>query len=427
MAANSRAISLSKVRRLPLWQPLAERDFRLLLFGQSVSRFGDYFYFVALPLFTLKLTGSEIALGAVLMAGGLTQAAFQLIGGAISDRVSPKLIMVISDVVRALVVGLLALLIVINAVEVWHLYALAALFGIADAFFFPAYVSAVPMIVAQDQLRASNALLRGTNRLMGFVGPAIAGVVIQAAGEGPAFAVDGATFLVAAAAAWLMTLSRGERAISDATQNDKEGENREGLFKSIAEGIRYTIKEPLVRNLILLVAVIEFAFAGPARIGLAALANGPFKEYGAVALGWMLGALGGGMLIGMFLAGSIDIEKRRGKIVIAVIFLNGVGLGLIGFATHIIWACFVLASIGLGGGLANIILAAWIQSSPERSMLGRVIGLWMFTVTTLEPISFGLAGLLAEWNLQALFVAGGAVMIIAGILSLFNRTLRTSD
>jgi hypothetical protein len=87
----------------------------------------------------------------------------------------------------------------------------------------------------------------------------------------------------------------------------------------------------------------------------------------------------------------------------------------------------VLAAIGLGGGLANIILAAWIQSSPEHNMLGRVIGLWMFTVTTLEPISFGLAGLLAEWNLHALFVAGGAVMIIAGVLSLFNRTLRTSD
>jgi hypothetical protein len=51
----------------------------------------------------------------------------------------------------------------------------------------------------------------------------------------------------------------------------------------------------------------------------------------------------------------------------------------------------------------------------------------MFTVTALEPISFGLAGFLAEWNLHALFVAGGGVMIIAGVLSLFNRSLRTSD
>ncbi len=174
-------------------------------------------------------------------------------------------------------------------------------------------------------------------------------------------------------------------------------------------------------------AAIEFAFAGPARIGIPALANGPFKEYGVTALGWMFGALGGGMLIGMLVAGSIDIPRRRGKLVIFVTFLLGIGMGLLGFSTHIIWACFVLAAIGLGGGLANIILAAWIQSTPDRSMLGRVVGLWMFTVTLLEPISFGLSGLLAEWNLHALFVGGGGVMILAGCLSLFNRNLRMSD
>ncbi len=243
MAANSRATSLNRVRRLPLWQPLAQRDFRLLLLGQSVSRFGDYFYFVALPWLTLKLTGSEIALGAVLMVGGLTQAAFQLIGGAVSDRLSPKLIMLTSDLFRAFIVGALALLVMLNAIEIWHLYAFAALFGAVDAFFFPAYMSAVPMIVREDQLRASNALLRGTNRLMGFVGPAVAGFVISAVGEGPAFAFDSSTFLVAAIAAWLMTLSKGERAISQATAN---AENRKGIFESIGEGLRYTFKDPLV-------------------------------------------------------------------------------------------------------------------------------------------------------------------------------------
>lgn len=414
------------MRRLPLWQPMAERDFRLLLLGQSVSRFGDYFYFVALPWLALKLTGSEFTLGAVLMVGGLSQAAFQLIGGAISDRVSPRLVMLASDVLRAVIVGGLALLVIFDAIQVWQLYIFAALFGAVDAFFFPAYMLAVPMIVRQDQLRASNALLRGTNRMMGFIGPAVAGILIEAAGEGPAFAFDSATFLVAAGAAWLMTLSKGERAISDATKKEEEGTPK-GLFKSIGEGLRYTLKDPLVRNLLTLVAAIEFAFAGPARIGIPALANGQFKEYGAAALGWMFGALGLGMLVGMLVAGSIEISKRRGKLVIAVTFLLGVGMGLLGFSTHIIWACFVLAMIGLGGGLANIILAAWIQSTPDRSMLGRVVGLWMFTVTLLEPISFGLAGLLAEWNLYSLFVAGGAIMIISGCISLFNRNLWMSD
>ena len=103
-----------RVRQFSLWQPLAVRDFRLLWLGQSVSLFGDQFYLIALPWLTLRLTGSAIALGTVLMIAGGTRAVFQLLGGALSDSVSPKLLMVASSVIRAVVTALIAVVVLLG-------------------------------------------------------------------------------------------------------------------------------------------------------------------------------------------------------------------------------------------------------------------------------------------------------------------------
>jgi hypothetical protein len=80
--ADLKVISIQRVRQFSLWQPLTVRDFRLLWLGQGISLFGDQFYLVALPWLTLRLTGSALALGTVLMVAGGARAVFQLLGGA---------------------------------------------------------------------------------------------------------------------------------------------------------------------------------------------------------------------------------------------------------------------------------------------------------------------------------------------------------
>ena len=123
---------------------LAGRDFRLLWLGQSVSILGDQFYLVALPWLVLYLTGSALALGSVLLTATLTRVAFQLLGGAISDMVSQRKMMIISSAVRAVVCAVLSILILSHEIRLWHLFIIVAVFGMADAFFAPALRAFIP-------------------------------------------------------------------------------------------------------------------------------------------------------------------------------------------------------------------------------------------------------------------------------------------
>src|SRR5262252_6371095 len=95
-------------RANPMSQVLAHRDFRLLWLGQTASLIGDQFYLIALPWLVLRLTGDPLALGAVLALAGVPRAVFMLVGGAVTDRFSPRWIMLLSDIVRLALVAALA-------------------------------------------------------------------------------------------------------------------------------------------------------------------------------------------------------------------------------------------------------------------------------------------------------------------------------
>jgi MFS family permease len=411
-------ITNQRVREFSLWQPLTVSDFRLLWFGQAISLFGDQFYLVALPWLTLRLTGSALALGTILMVAGGARAVFQLVGGALSDRFSPRTLMLVSNIVRSLVTAAITVVVICGVTQVWHLYLLSLIFGLVDAFFFPAYMSIVPLLIENEQLSAGNALLRGTARFMGLIGPAVAGVVIATKSLGTAFAIDTVTFVIAAGSIWFMK-SRG----SISSEHAAGGADREeGLFASIKAGLIYAWRHPLIRALLFFVAAIEFSFSGPLGVGLAAMAK---RRFGgdATALGWMLSAFGGGMLLGMLVAGSIRSLRKRGRLVIEIMFFLGVGLALMGFVTRVIWASLALTLIGLGGGLANIIILALLQSKTDKRMLGRVMGVVMFATAVLEPLSFALAGVLADENLTIVFVGGGAVVLITSLFSLASAAL----
>lgn len=416
-----------RTRQFSLWKPLTVRDFRLLWLGQGVSLFGDQFYLVALPWLTLRLTGSALALGTVLMVAGGARAIFQLLGGALSDRFSPRTLMLVSNIVRAIVTAGITGVVLAGVTQLWHLYVLSVAFGLVDAFFFPAYMSVVPMLVLNEHLAAGNALLRGTARFMALIGPATAGVIIATQSLGMAFAIDTATFVFAAVSIWLMKAQkRSDFGAEDSGSN--EGAKNSGLLRSIKDGLYYAWTHPLIRALLFFIAVIEFSFVGPSSVGLAALAKNHFDgEGGATALGWMLSAFGGGMLVGMLVAGSIRMGRRRGRLVIGVTFVLGLGLALVGFAPQLVWACIVLAFIGLGGGLANIVILAVLQSKTDSRMLGRVMGLMMFAISVLEPLSYAVAGAMADANLRLLFVAGGAIILVTSLFSLASRALRAAD
>ncbi len=197
---------------------LRMRNFRLLWIGEGISLLGDQFYLIALPWLILSRSGDALAVGGVLAAAGIPRALFMLVGGALTDRFTPLTLMIHSNLARMILTGLLAALVMTSLIQLWMLYVTALLFGLVDAFFFPAQTSMVPALLDKDQLQAGNAMIQGTARLSVFVGPILAGATISwldrgaahsAAGIALAFALDSLSFVASITTLSLMRIRTG--------------------------------------------------------------------------------------------------------------------------------------------------------------------------------------------------------------------------
>ena len=139
----------------------ANRNFRLLFGGSTISMLGDQFTLVALPWLVLKLTGNPAALGLVLAAMALPRSLFMLIGGAVVDRLSPRRVLLAARGVNALLVALLAVLVLLGEIRMWLVYLIALGIGLSTAFAYPAGSAILPQLVRKDQLQPANALVMG--------------------------------------------------------------------------------------------------------------------------------------------------------------------------------------------------------------------------------------------------------------------------
>lgn len=388
-----------------IFRPLADRDFRLLFSGETISLLGDQFHFVALAWLVLQMTGSGLAVGTVLMVAGIPRAIFILVGGAFADRASPRSLMLASNALRAAFVGVLAILVLSGSAELWQLYVLAATFGIVDAFFWPALRTIVPMLVAEERLPAANALMQGSTQLTGLIGPALAGLLVAAVGTGLAFGIDAASFGVAALA---LVLIRGGRRPPAAEAT------RPNVLGTIGSGVAYAWRDPAVRSLILLSATLNFAINGPISVGLAWLADNRF-DGGAASFGIMLSAFGAGALVGALAAGSMGRIPELGWVTLGGSVVMGVGLGLIGFAPSVVVIMGLNVAIGLAVGFLNVRIVAWLQARTPEAMIGRVMSLVMLGGLAMSPLSLAAAGLLVDLGAATLCfaVAGGLVVVAA--------------
>jgi MFS family permease len=402
----------SFARRFTAGQMLRGRDFRLLWLGQSVSILGDQFYLVALPWLVLYLTGSALTLGSVLLTATLARVSFQLLGGAISDMVSQRKMMIVSSGVRAVVCAFLSSLVLSHQIRLWHLFIIVAVFGMADAFFAPALRAFIPTVVAKENLVAGNSLLNGSSLLAMFIGPSLAGLLIAVVGTGGAFAIDTGSFVFVMICLFLM---KGQGpSTSDIEQlTAKKISTSSHLFRSIWEGLSYTWREPTLRALLIITAAVEFAFAGPFTVGLAALANIKFAG-GATAFGAMLSSLGGGLVIGTLVVNSMHARFSFEKTILWLTTGLGIGLALLGIVPNVIWACALMVLIGVIAGYTQVLVSTWLQTKSDPQMRGRVMSVVMLSAYGLTPLSFVLTGALTQHvSVSFMFLVTGILLVIA--------------
>lgn len=408
------------------------RDFRLLWIGEAISVIGDQFYLIALPWLVLQLTGDALAMGTVLALAAIPRALFMLVGGALTDRFSPRMVMLVSNLLRMLLVLMLAGLVLSGPVEMWMIYTLALLFGLADAFFYPAQSAIVPRLVDDDQLQPANAVMQGTWQLSLFAGPILAGLLINmmagdpsAAGDGDlrgiafAFIIDAISFFASAVTLWFVSDD------DSAVGSDIE---EESLVQAISEGLRVVWRDPSLRAFFILIALSNFLIVGPLAIGIPVLAVTRF-EGGAAAYGTILSAYGGGSLLGTIIAGVMPRPPAKRMGIVLGIIWSGLGLGVLalGLVGSTPTAALIALLMGIAEGYVVIIFISWLQRRTAEEMLGRMMSLLMFASIGLQPLSNMVTGALMGLNAQWMFVSFGGLMIGMTLLFLLNPAVRSME
>jgi MFS family permease len=389
--------------------PLRNPDYRLWLIGGTISLLGDQFYLVALPWLVLQQTGSAVAMGAIMMAAAIPRALLMLMGGAVSDRMSARKIMMATATARTICVTVIGALVWHRILRTWELYALAFSFGVADAFAVPAQTAYMPSLVKREQLVAASSVSQSTALMTTIVGPVPAGFVIKTLGVAWAFFVDAISFLFIIGALWKLL------------DPPKSQTARKTMLHSIVEGIAYVGKDVPLRSLMLLVTILNFCIAGPVSIGLAYLTK---TRFGSPAVyGIVISALAAGSLLGAVLAGVWKIRQRGMMILLASLAL-GVCLGSIGLLGKVWSIASVLLIMGAAAGMVNIHIGAWIMQRIDVAVRGRVASVVMLASFGITPISLAVAGFLVAWSLKLMFLLAGGLMVLAATGASFQKPVR---
>jgi MFS family permease len=405
-------------------RPFKVRNFNLLFSGQTVSIIGDALYMVALPWLILTTGGSAQELGIVLATYGIPCAGSMLVGGWLSDHLRPRRLMLIADTLRMLLVGILAALALLGHPTLLQLCVIAAPLGALRGAFIPASLSIVPETLSNEDLQAGNGVMMSSMQGANLLGSAFAGVIVAAFTAGAGLAIDAGTFLVSAISLALMRTTRhttpDKRKAGESQENPLTSSSEQGEQVSFWRFLRVS---RLIQVILLMFIVISLVSGGLIEVALPTLVHGPMhgsaSGYGIILAGWSAGAL-----IGSIFAGMLGKRKHKGLLVLMGGLIVAAEIALLPT-----WGVIGAVVCMLIGGIANsgitVLLFTAIQLAIPRHLMGRVMGLLMFSSTGLYPLSVALAGVLSnQFGPALLFPFGGLLLGLTMLFGMTQRALR---
>jgi DHA3 family tetracycline resistance protein-like MFS transporter len=388
--------------------PLRNRDFAVLWVAMTVSLIGDGVYFVAVAWQAFRLSNTPGALALVGVAWTLPSVLFLVVGGALSDRLERRSMMVGAAIAQALAIGAIGVLASAGALSMGWLLALVAAYGGAQAFFAPAFEAIVPTLVPEHELLGASALDQFVHPLaIQMVGPAIGGIVIAVSGTGTAFLLDASSFVVAAGALLSMRCRRSRE--SGGACVAAMGSIRSTLT-DVAEGFRFVRANPWLWRTLVAAALSLLAFVGPSQVLLPFLVKNELHA-GSGTLGAIRAAGGVGALLAALTIGRARHAGSLFNAMFAAWALQCIALA--GYA--LIAGAWVFAAIsmvsGALGAVGNVIWGTLMKTHVPNRLLGRVSSLdWLVSIG-LVPLSFAITGPIAA------AAGANATLIGAGLIA----------
>lgn len=404
--------------------PLKDRNFRLYFGGQMLSTLGDTFYTVALPWIILNNGGDAQSLGIVLAAYGVPRLGTILLGGMLSDRVRPRPVMLLADVARAILLGLMAFEVLGGHFTLWVFALTAAGIGIFNGLFIPASFAILPDILAKDELQAANAVNETMFQLANLLGYSLAGLAIARLPAGVALAVDALSFVVSVISLSAMRRRRAEAAEQAAASESSEDEAAgESESQAMTFG-RYLRTSRVLQILLLVVGLTFLTSDGMMGVALPAFVHGPLNA-GAGGYGLLLAFFGAGQLAGGLAAGGLGFLRHRAIIVLVLQITQALTFALFPLAGGLVGATLVLTLAGILNGLINVMYFTVVQEVFPAQFMGRIWGVIMFATYGFYPLSVFIGGVITiHMGPSLMFFISGLTLTIAAVVGLLNRDIR---
>ena len=407
---------------MTLFKSLTVRSFALLWSGQQLSALGDSIYRVALAWWVLEKTGSATAMSNIFIFASAPMVIFLLIGGVAVDRYPRARVMLLSDVLRGLLIGIVAVLAFTHRLEVWHIYLVSLLFGIAGAFFGPAYRAIVPEILPRELLPSANGLMTMSLQLADIAGPALGAFVVSKSGSPTAFTIDSLSFVIS-----ILCLAPLVR-LALSPQAPKE---RKSVLHDFREGVEVVRKSSWLSITIVIASLGNITLSAPLAIALPFLVKNHLHG-GVGSLGLIYSTISAGSIVGTIL-GTVWLERTsslraRGLFAYGLWIAGGMLIVVFGLPVSVYAVAAAALLVGAAFIVPTLIFMTTLQELIPGKVLGRVMSIVTVGSVALVPVGSGLVGWATDHvGAPTIFILSGVLTASLAALALMHPVIRNLD
>ncbi len=367
-----------------MFRALRYRNYRLFFTGQGISLIGTWMQQIALSWLVYRLTDSVFLLGAVTFCSQVPTFLLGPFAGVAADRFDRHKVLLVTQLLSMLQASTLAVLVLTESIEIWHVLALSAVLGFINAYDIAtrqAFV--IEMVDKREDVSNAIALNSSMFNLARLVGPSIAGVLIAAVGEGMCFLINAVSYLAVLASLVLMRLKPFERVVQERK-----------AWQSLKEGFSYAFGFAPIRALLSIVACLSL-FGMPFSVLMPVFAR-DILHGGANTLGYLMGASGVGALSGALYLAQRKSVLGLGRIMIFTMFTFGLGLIAFSFSEVLLLSLVCMLFSGFGMIVTMASCNTLLQTIVDDDKRGRVMSLYSMAFMGMAPFGSMLAGAVAE-------------------------------
>ncbi|MPM31453.1 Enterobactin exporter EntS [bioreactor metagenome] len=398
------------------FRALRSRNYAIYIMGMLVSVLGTWIQIIATGWLVYRLTNSAYMLGVVTFAGQIPSIIVTPFAGVYADRINRRKVILGTQISAMILSLILALLVLSDNIDVWHIILLSVLSGVVNAVDTP-FRHAFIRDLVENQSQMSNAIalnsmLFNTAR---FVGPMVGGILIALIGEGWCFMINAISFLAVIVSLFVI----------HTTFHPKES-NDKTILQDLKEGIRYSFGFIPIRYMLILIISTGF-FILPFQSFLPVFAkdvlSGDSSLYGA-----LTGFYGAGALIGaMFLASRKSLKKFPQYILIAAFLFSG-ALAVFSYSGSTALSMFLLLICGWAMIAQYVSVNTLLQTISHPEMVGRVISFYGMSFMTVTPLGALLIGKLTKFlSIQDVFFAFSCLSLVAAVLFYVKKNAIVSE